>query len=63
MGDRPFELHEPAHDLETPVLVEVPHAGLAIPPEVLAQIDVPASSLARDADLYVHELYGDAPLE
>jgi N-formylglutamate deformylase len=63
MGDRPFELQEPAHDLETPVLVEVPHAGLAIPPEVLAQIDVPASSLARDADLYVHELYADAPLE
>ena len=63
MGERPFDLQEPAPDRETPVLVEVPHAGLAIPPEVLAQIDVPASSLARDADLYVHELYADAPLE
>ncbi len=63
MGERPFELHEPHPDRETPVLVEVPHAGLAVPPEVLAQIDVPASSLARDADLYVDGLYADAPLE
>jgi len=63
MGERPFELHEPSADRETPVLVEVPHAGLGIPPEILAQIDVPASSLARDADLYVHDLYADAPLE
>src|SRR5580658_3839614 len=63
MGARPFELHEPASGRETPVIVEVPHSGLAIPPEVLAQIDVPASSLARDADLYVQELYADAPLE
>ncbi|MGO9713441.1 MAG: N-formylglutamate amidohydrolase [Polyangiaceae bacterium] len=63
MGERPFELREPAPGQETPVLVEVPHAGLALPPDVLAQIDVPASSLARDADLYVHELYADAPLE
>jgi N-formylglutamate deformylase len=63
MGERPFELYEPAAGRETPVLVEVPHSGLAIPPEVLVQIDVPASSLARDADLYVQELYADAPLE
>jgi N-formylglutamate amidohydrolase len=63
MGDRPFELYEPSPDRETPVLVEVPHAGLATPPDVLAKIDVPASSLARDADLYVDALYADAPLE
>ena len=63
MGERPFELFEPPPDRETPVLVEVPHSGLWIPPEILARIDVPASSLARDADLYVHELYADAPLE
>ena len=63
MGDRPFELFEPPPERETPLLVEVPHAGLAVPPEILAQIDVPASSLARDADLYVHELYADAPRE
>jgi N-formylglutamate deformylase len=63
MGERPFELYEPLPERETPLLVEVPHSGLAIPPEILAQIEVPASSLARDADLYVHELYADAPLE
>jgi N-formylglutamate amidohydrolase len=63
MGPGPFELHEPARGKETPVIVEVPHAGIGVPPEVLAQIDVPASSIARDADLYVHELYADAPLE
>jgi N-formylglutamate deformylase len=63
MGDRPFELYEPSPDRETPVLVEVPHAGLLTPPDVLAKIDVPASSLARDADLYVDALYADAPLE
>jgi N-formylglutamate deformylase len=63
MGERPFELYEPAPERETPVLVEIPHAGLAIPADVLAQIDVPAASLARDADLYVHQLYADAPLE
>jgi N-formylglutamate amidohydrolase len=63
MGERPFELIEPAPERETPVLVEVPHAGLAVPPEILAQIEVPASSLARDADLYVNELYADAPQE
>ncbi len=63
MGIRPFELHEPSPDRETPVLVEVPHSGLTVPAEILAQIDVPASSLARDADLYVDELYADAPLE
>ena len=63
MGERPFELHEPHPGRETPVLVEVPHSGLAIPPEVMAQIDVPASNLARDADLYVQDLYADAPLE
>src|ERR1700730_10039976 len=63
MGERPFELHEPAAGRETPVLVEIPHAGLATPASVLGPIDVPASSLARDADLFVHELYADAPLE
>ena len=63
MGERPFELFEPSPERESPVLVEVPHAGLGVPQEVLAQIEVPASSLVRDADLFVHELYADAPLE
>jgi N-formylglutamate amidohydrolase len=56
----PFELLEPAPDRETPVLVEVPHASVAVPPRVLGQIETPAANLARDADLFVDALYGDA---
>jgi N-formylglutamate deformylase len=45
----------------TPVLVEVPHAGLTIPEpledEILATLDV----RKRDADLYVDELFALAP--
>jgi N-formylglutamate deformylase len=63
MGERPFELHEPPPEGESPVLVEIPHAGLAAPACVLGQINVPASSLARDADLFVNELFADAPVE
>jgi N-formylglutamate deformylase len=48
---------------ETPVVVEVPHAGLDVPAPYLANLIAPARSLARDADLYVDELYADAPLE
>jgi N-formylglutamate amidohydrolase len=62
-GDRPYELAEPLSTRETPVIVEVPHAGLGMPPEVLAQIDVPRASFARDADLFVDELFADATLE
>jgi N-formylglutamate deformylase len=45
----------------TPLVVEVPHAGLAVDPESLATLVAPASSLGRDADLYVDELFADAP--
>jgi N-formylglutamate deformylase len=62
-GDRPYELAEPSSMRETPVIVEVPHAGLGMPPEILAQIDVAPANFARDADLYVDELYADATLE
>ena len=58
----PFTLTEPER-AETPVLVEVPHAGLQVPPHILAQIVAPACALARDADLYVDRLYADAPSE
>lgn len=44
-----------------PVVVEVPHAGLAADAEALATLVAPARSLARDADLYVDELFADAP--
>lgn len=48
---------------ETPVVVEVPHAGLDIPAHFRPPLVVPARAIARDADLYVDELYEDAPLE
>jgi N-formylglutamate deformylase len=42
-------------------VVEVPHAGLSVDPEAMATLMAPASAIARDADLYVDELYADAP--
>lgn len=57
-----FDVFEPKTG-ETPLLVEVPHAGLYVPAEALAQLIAPARALARDADLYVDELYEDAPSE
>lgn len=57
-----FRLVPPAAD-EIPVLVEVPHAGLAMDAAFAAGCTAPARALARDADLYVDELYEDAPLE
>lgn len=51
----------PPSVVETPVVVEVPHAGLDVPAEYLAQLVAPARSIGRDADLYVDELYADAP--
>lgn len=56
----PFAIVEPA-GAETPVLVEVPHAGLAIDPEALATLVAPARGIARDADLHVDRLCEDAP--
>jgi N-formylglutamate amidohydrolase len=58
----PFEVIEPRSG-ESAVVVEVPHAGLWIDPESLAFVLAPARSIARDADLYVDELFRDAPGE
>lgn len=58
----PFELLEPTGP-ETPVIVEVPHAGLDLPAPFLEPLAAPARALGRDADLYVDLLYGDAPAE
>jgi N-formylglutamate amidohydrolase len=57
-----FDVFEPKTG-EAPVLVEVPHAGLEVPAEVLAQLVAPARAIARDADLFVDEIYQDAPAE
>jgi len=44
-----------------PVLVEVPHAGLAIPELVRSEVRVDLDSVRRDADIYVDKLYANAP--
>ncbi len=45
---------------ETPVVVEVPHAGTSVPPEFANELLAPARAIARDADLFVDELYEQA---
>jgi N-formylglutamate deformylase len=57
-----FELLEPVGP-ETPVIVEIPHAGIDLAPCFLEPLVAPARALARDADLYVDSLYADAPGE
>lgn len=55
---RPFSVIEPTAE-ETPLVVEIPHAGLFVDAPTLAQLAAPARSIGRDADLYVDELYAD----
>lgn len=58
-----FEL-APPRGAESPVVVEVPHAGLGLlDAEAMAFTLAPARSVARDADLYVDALFEEAPLE
>lgn len=45
----------------SPVLVEVPHAGLAIPAALQTEILASHAALQRDADLHVDKLYKHAP--
>jgi N-formylglutamate deformylase len=56
----PFSVVEPTGE-ETPVIVEIPHAGLWVDGPSLATLVAPARSIGRDADLWVDELYADAP--
>ena len=56
----PFSVVEPT-TTETPVIVEIPHAGLWVDGPSLATLAAPARSIGRDADLWVDELYADAP--
>lgn len=46
---------------ETPLVVEVPHAGLEVDPIALATLVSPARCIGYDADLLVDELYAEAP--
>jgi N-formylglutamate amidohydrolase len=45
----------------TPLVVEVPHAGIEVDALSLSTLVAPARSIGADADLYVDELYADAP--
>ncbi len=55
-----YTLERP-RDTERPVIVEVPHAGLAIPDDVRATLRVEAPDVLRDADLFVDRLWAGAP--
>jgi len=55
----PFSVTEPTRD-ETPLVVEIPHAGLIVDGPTLARLAAPARAIGRDADLYVDDLYADA---
>jgi len=45
----------------SPVLVEVPHSGLQVPPEIESEIDATPLAVLRDSDIYVDQLYQRAP--
>ncbi|MFZ5894014.1 MAG: N-formylglutamate amidohydrolase [Myxococcota bacterium] len=57
-----FSVREP-EARATPLVVEVPHAGLHVDATALSTLLAPANALGRDADLYVDELFQDAPSE
>ena len=54
-----FEFVRPR--VSTPLLVEVPHAGLAIPDPVRGELSAPRASIARDSDIYVDRLCAQMP--
>ncbi len=57
----PFSLTRPLAN-ESPVIVEVPHAGLYVPPGPLgAHVTSSEEERLRDADIFVDELFRDAP--
>ncbi|MGC4094688.1 MAG: N-formylglutamate amidohydrolase [Polyangiaceae bacterium] len=57
-----FSVREPVGPA-SPLVVEVPHAGLHVDATALSTLLAPANALGRDADLYVDELFRDAPDE
>lgn len=57
----PFDVIEPPDGSASPVLVEVPHAGLWLDAPAATFCTAPVHCLAYDADLYVDELFQDAP--
>jgi N-formylglutamate amidohydrolase len=55
-----FSVREP-DGRATPLVVEVPLAGLYVDATALSTLLAPANALGRDADLYVDELFQDVP--
>jgi len=45
----------------SPLVVEVPHAATFVDPPCMPWLVAPVRSIGRDADLYVDELFSDAP--
>ncbi|WP_437949605.1 N-formylglutamate amidohydrolase [Sorangium sp. So ce296] len=58
---RPFRVHEPA--VPGPVVVEVPHAGLAVDERAARFTRVPERALVADADVAADALFGDVAEE
>ena len=56
----PVDIREPTAAV-TPLIVEVPHAGTFVDDLTRATLAVDANAIARDADLFVDELYSLAP--
>lgn len=60
MLEAPFQVLEPPTG-DSPVVVEVPHAGLWLDAESANWTIAPVRSIARDADLYVDRLFERTP--
>jgi N-formylglutamate deformylase len=56
---RTFDVFAPT-GAESPVVVEIPHAGLVIDPVAMAYTVAPVRGVGRDADLHVDRVYEDA---
>ncbi|MFO0553249.1 MAG: N-formylglutamate amidohydrolase [Polyangiaceae bacterium] len=56
----PFHIEEPPESAETPLLVEVPHAGVHVDEASLAVMTAPLRAVGRDADLFVDRIFGRA---
>ncbi|MCB9532851.1 MAG: N-formylglutamate amidohydrolase [Myxococcales bacterium] len=57
----PFRIVRPPPDSERPVVVSSPHSGVAFPPNGQAAYARDERALAADGDLFVDELYENAP--
>jgi N-formylglutamate amidohydrolase len=55
-----FELTLPENGA-TPLLVEIPHAGLGVPDRIRGELVAPEDAVLRDADIFVDRLYAHAP--